>query len=114
VSSRDWKVRIEDMLDALDRIHRYTHGMDRDEFCEDERTVDAVSRNLEIIGEAARKVPTDVTHRHHRVPWSKMAEMRNILIHEYHAVAPEIVWATVLNDLPPLSAMLRDVLKKEG
>jgi uncharacterized protein with HEPN domain len=43
-----------------------------------------------------------------------MAEMRNILIHEYHAVAPEIVWATVLNDLPPLSAMLRDVLKKEG
>ncbi len=111
---KDWRVRLEDINHALERIQRYVHGMDRDAFCEDERTVDAVSRNLEIIGEAARKVPPDATRRHARIPWSKLAEMRNILIHEYHSVAPELVWRTVLHDILPLASEVRAALKDEG
>ncbi len=111
---KDWRVRLEDINNALERIQRYVHGLDRDAFCEDERTVDAVARNLEIIGEAARKLPPDALHRHDRIPWSKLAEMRNILIHEYHAIVPELVWRTVLHDILPLAPAIRAVLKDEG
>lgn len=109
--SKDWRVRIEDMLEALDRIRRYTAGMDEAAFCGDGRTVDAVVRNLEIIGEAARFLPPDVAHAHPEVPWHRMAEMRHVLIHEYHAVDPSIVWSTVRHDLPPLLEPLKAMLR---
>lgn len=113
MSFKDWRVRIEDILEAISRINRYTAGLSMAQFVADDRTVDAVVRNLEIVGEAARRLPPHVVERHRDVPWSRMAEMRNILVHEYHSVDAGIIWNSVRNDLPPLIAPLKDMLKEK-
>ncbi len=114
MSFKDWRVRIEDILEAIERIERYTDERDEKSFCADDRSIDAVVRNLEIIGEAARRLPSEVTQRYPHVPWSHMAEMRHILVHEYHSVDPGIIWATAVNDLPPLRRPLRAILKESS
>jgi len=110
VTFKDWRVRIEDILEAIERVRRYAAGLDETAFVRDDRTVDAVIRNLEVIGEAAKRVPQHVTEHHPEVPWSRMTEMRNILVHEYHSVDPSIVFDCVHHDLPPLLGPLRALL----
>ncbi len=110
MSHKDWRVRIEDMLEAIERVGRYVEGMSMRDFIEDGRTQDAVIRNLEILGEAAKRIPTAITHRHPEIPWSRITDMRNILVHEYHSVAPEIVLDAAVNDLPPLVRPLNAIL----
>jgi uncharacterized protein with HEPN domain len=114
VTFKDWRVRIEDMIEAIERIRRYTEGIDVHHFVADERTVDAVIRNLEILGEAAKRVPSTVAERHPDIPWSRMSEMRNILVHEYHSVDPTIVFDSVRHDLGPLLGPLRAVLSEHN
>jgi uncharacterized protein with HEPN domain len=70
--SRDWKLRLQDILDAIAKIRRYTAGMDFSSFASDDKTVDAVVRNLQVIGEASRHVPTEQRERHSHVPWEAM------------------------------------------
>jgi uncharacterized protein with HEPN domain len=77
-----------------------------DQFCLDRRTVDAVVRNFEVIGEAARHIPPRVEARHLQVPWHQMRTMRNELIHNYPGVDTAIVWDAVQTDLPPLVTLL--------
>lgn len=113
MSLKDWRVRIEDMLDAIERINRYTHGIGKQDFCDDERSVDAVVCNLEIIGEAANRLPYEVQQQHPEVPWSRMAEMRHILVHEYHSVDAELIWSTARHDIPPLYSPLLAILDDE-
>lgn len=110
MSFKDWRVRVEDIIEAMERIARYTEGMTAAQFCADDRTVDAVLRNLEIIGEAAKRIPFHVASRHPDIPWSRMNDMRNILVHEYHSVDPAIVFDAVRYDLPPLMAPLKGLL----
>jgi uncharacterized protein with HEPN domain len=113
VSFKDWRVRIEDILEAIERSMRYTAGMSEAEFVEDDRTVDAVIRNFEIIGEAAKRVPGHVAERHPEIPWARMSEMRNILVHEYHSVDPSIIYDSCRHDLPPLVAPLKALLAEK-
>ncbi|SOD89388.1 DUF86 domain-containing protein [Caenispirillum bisanense] len=110
MSYKDWRVRVDDMLEAIARCRSYTEGMDEGAFAADQRTIDAVARNLEIVGEAAARMPEPIQERHPLVPWRNLAEMRHVLIHEYHSVDPVILWRAVRNDLPPLEVMLRAVL----
>lgn len=112
--SKDWRVRVEDMLEAIDRITSYVDGMDRNRFVDDCRTQDAVLRNLEVLGEASKRVPGHIQRRHADIPWSRIGDMRNILVHEYHSVDPEIILDAARNDLPPLVAPLRAVLADSG
>lgn len=81
---RNWKIRITDILQCIAEIRRYTKGYSFDEFSSDEKTIDSVLRNLEIIGEAARSVPGEIRARHPELPWAEMLTMRNIVIHDYH------------------------------
>jgi len=111
VPSREWRVRVEDMLEAIERIEEFVQGIDLDAFLKDRRTSDAIVRNLEIIGEAARNVPEDVASRHPGVPWKKAREMRNVLAHAYFGVDLPTVWKTIQDDLPPLKARLHEVLR---
>lgn len=108
-----WRIRIEDILDAVRRIQEYTGGMTADEFGEDRKTIDAVVRNLEIIGEAARHVPVEIQQASAEVAWPQMRGMRNVMIHEYHTVDAEIVWQTIQEDLPSLVEPLERVLSEE-
>jgi uncharacterized protein with HEPN domain len=94
-------------------MERYTAGMSLGVFQADDKTVDAVVRNLEIVGEAARDIPQDVQERYPGVPWDKMRAIRNVLIHEYFGVSLPIVWHTVKVDLPPLAPLLREILGAE-
>jgi len=112
--SRDWKFRIEDILDAIESIQSYTDGMDLDEFIHDRRTVDAVVRNLIIIGEAAGHIPEEVGKRTADIPWIDMRAMRNFIVHEYFGVSEKVIWETVQDDLPAIIDPLRRLLASAG
>lgn len=110
---KDWRVRIDDMLEAIDHCLSYLEGYDAQRFAADRRTLDAVARNLEVIGEAAGKIPDYITEKHPMIPWQTLSEMRHILIHEYHAVDAGMLYRTVTGDLPPLITLLRAVLEND-
>lgn len=78
----DWRVRITDVLEAIAKIVRYTSGMDFDSFCEDDRTADAVIRNIGVTGDAIRMVPVDIMDRYPDVAWPELWGMRNVVIHQ--------------------------------
>ncbi len=92
---------------------RYTEGMSFGQFEEDDKTIDSVLRNLEIIGEASRHVSREIKKRYSDLPWMEMYTMRNIVIHEYHGVNLKIIWQTITEDLPPLIPQLEEILKEE-
>ena len=103
---RDPDLLIEDMLTAIRKIERYTTGMSEELFRQDEKTVDAVVRNLEIIGEATRQIPEDFTVRHPGVPWRQVAGLRNRIVHDYFGLDLEIIWEVIRHDLPELQVRL--------
>jgi uncharacterized protein with HEPN domain len=104
-------MRIEDMLDAIAKIMRYTDGMTLSEFEGDEKTIDAVTRNLAVIGEAARHIPDDVKRREPQIPWLEISGMRNFVIHQYADVSLLTIWNTVQRNLPPLVPLLQSLLE---
>jgi uncharacterized protein with HEPN domain len=107
---RDCKVYLEDILAAIRKIRRYTAGLSLNLLARDERTFDPVVRNLEVIGEAAKKIPEEVRARHGNVDWKRISSLRDILIHEYFGVDPEIVWDIVENKLPVLEEQVEKIL----
>ena len=102
--------RLEDMLEAIGRISTYTSGMDVTAFVDSQITVDAVIRNLEVIGEAARHIPERLQHHYHRAPWRWIIGMRNRLAHDYPHTDLPLIWETVQIDLPELQTALRRML----
>jgi uncharacterized protein with HEPN domain len=114
VPHRDWKFRIQDILDAVGAVQKYTQEMGFKTFTEDRRTVDAVVRNLIIIGEAAVHVPEDICLKHPEVPWYDMRGMRNFVVHEYFRANDSIIWDTVQVDLPSLPALLKKILEENS
>ncbi|MEW6531891.1 MAG: DUF86 domain-containing protein [Thermodesulfobacteriota bacterium] len=109
--SRGWKFRIQDILDAIDRIQSYVQGRSLEQFSEDRRTLDAVERNFIIIGEAARQVPLDVQESFPTIPWREMADMRNYVVHQYWGVEINRVWDTIHENLPPIKPLLKNLIE---
>jgi uncharacterized protein with HEPN domain len=109
---RDYKIYLEDMLQAIDRVFRYTKGLSLEAFSSDEKTLDAVVRNLEILGEAAKQVPDSVRRIHPQVDWSKLSGLRDILIHQYFGIDVVIVWDVVRTKLPPLQLQINQIVSK--
>ena len=100
---------LDHMLEALERIERYTADLDEAGFLKSELVQDAVIRNIEIIGEAANKIVRavpDFAAQHEEIPWLVLYTMRNRLSHGYDKVDLEIVWKTIRGDLPPLHESL--------
>lgn len=108
---RDWKMRIRDILDAITAAQEYTKDMKYEVFVADRKTVDAVLRNLIVIGEAANHLEDDIISAHPSIPWRDMRDMRNFVVHEYFGISDKILWDTVQNDLPPLIPFLRRLLE---
>ncbi|MFD1554536.1 DUF86 domain-containing protein [Paraburkholderia silviterrae] len=104
---------LQHILDAIARISRYTAGMDKQAFESDELVRDAVIRNIEIVGEASyniRKHHPDFVGAHANLPWGGAYGMRNALAHGYYAVDLDVVWNTLLNDLPTLARDVQELL----
>ena len=101
------------ILESIDWIKRDMAGLTREQFLANVPIQDAVARRLEIIGEAASNLPTDLKQAHPEIKWTQIAGMRNILIHEYFGVNLERVWATVKEDLPHLEATVLGIREME-
>ncbi len=102
---------VRDMLGSAEKAIEFMEGMDLEQFKADEKTVYAVLRALEVIGEAARKIPKDLQVKYADVPWREIAGTRDKLIHEYFGVNLPVVWRTVREDLPILTKQLRAILR---
>ena len=111
---RDATDYLRDMAEYADKACRLVEGLDYATFAGDEKTHLAVIRCLEVIGEAAKKVPTAFRKRHPAVPWAEAAGIRDILVHDYFGVNLEVVWNTVLRDLPSLKHALVPLLALRG
>ena len=99
---RDSRLYIDDILEAIKQIRTYTQDYNRETFASDRKTQDAVIRNLEVIGEAARNIPEKIRALESQVEWRKITGLRNILIHEYFGINVSILWDIVENRLKPL------------
>lgn len=109
---RDATLRLQDIAEALDRIFEYTASHSLESFAADRMAVDAVVRNLEVIGEAARHVDTVTAARLADIPWQDMCDLRNLLIHEYFGVSVPIIWETVSRDLRSVREAIRRDLQR--
>ncbi len=101
---------IADIPEAIQRIQAYTQGMSWDTFLHDDRTQDAVVRNIEVIGEAAKNLSGTLRKRYPHLPWKDMAGARDRLIHHYFGINNEIVWQIVQQDLPALLPKIQGIL----
>lgn len=92
MSKRDTNLLLSDIFDAAQKIKRYTKGMNYNSFSNDDKTIDAVVRNFEIIGEAANRIPEDYRIQHPEIEWKRIRGFRNRIVHEYFGIDYEIVW----------------------
>ncbi len=109
---RDWRLRVQDILNAIAAIQSYTAGMDYSAFARDRRTVDAVLRNITVIGEAANRIPEAIQVASPEIPWVDMRDMRNVVVHEYFGINQHILWDTTQMDLPSLVDRLQGLLDR--
>ena len=100
---------VADMREAVERISAYIASLDYDDFLSDTKTQDAVIRNLEVIGEAAKKISTEIRSQHSDIPWRSMAGVRDRLIHDYFGVNIDIVWEIATNELPTVAESLNRI-----
>jgi uncharacterized protein with HEPN domain len=110
MSRRDWLLFAEDILESIALIEGYVQEMTEEQFRTDRKTVDAVVRNLEIIGEASKYIPDDVKRSHPEVDWAGMVGLRNRIAHRYFGVSTAIVWQIAVQDLPLLKVRIEAVL----
>ena len=103
---------LEDILLSINRIAEYIGNYAFDEFRKDYKTVDAVIRNFEIIGEASKNVPLEVKEKYPNVPWAEMYLMRNKVTHEYFGIDYEIIWDIAKNHLPENKVQIQRILNQ--
>lgn len=109
---RDETVYLRHILDAIAKTEKYLHGVDQTTFRQDTLIQDGVIRQIEIIGEATRRLSRPFRNQHAHVPWEDIAGMRDKLIHDYFGVDIETVWLTAIEDLPLLKRAVQTILRQ--
>jgi uncharacterized protein with HEPN domain len=107
---RDEILYVEDCLEAISKILKYTKDLTEKQFFSNEMVFDAVIRNFEIIGEAAKNIPTNLRDQYPDIPWKNIIAMRNIISHEYFGISKKIIWKTILL-LPDLKKKIQKISK---
>lgn len=107
--NKRWRWRIFDLLDALDRMTKYTAPHSAQTFLRDEQARDAVLRNLARLGETTKYIPQSVQDRHPQVPWAYLRDIRNLVSHDYLGIDPALIWHTARHELPELRPILQEL-----
>ncbi len=104
--SREWRFYLDDMIGFAEKVSTYTEGLDQASFVASALTYDATLRNLELIGEAATRIPDEIRDTHTEIPWRMIIATRNRLIHAYLGIDDDTVWSIIREDIPGLLALL--------
>lgn len=107
---RDIRLYLDDILEAIGKIEKYTAGLDFENFRQDDKTGDAVIRNFLVIGEAVKNIPTGLRTKYPDIPWQIIAGMRDKLIHGYFGIRYDVVWETIELRLPSLRLEIKKIL----
>ena len=110
---RKYGFYLEDMHISMERIQEYVSGLEFIQFKQKHMVVDAVIRNLEIIGEASKHIPKSIITKYPAIPWKKMYGLRNIVTHEYFGLDYELIWEIAKNDLPKNQVDLKKLIEIE-
>lgn len=108
--SRSPKLYLQDIWESIELVESYTKGLDGQKFSKNLEAQDAVMRRLEIIGEAVKNLPKDLTKKFSDIPWREIAGMRDMLTHEYFGIEPAKAWKTIQEDLPALKKAIKELL----
>lgn len=111
MSKREWELYLKDIYNSINKIIKYTKGMGREEFFYEDRTFDAVMRNLEIIGEAVKHLPYELKTKYENVKWKKIAGLRDIVAHEYFGIDEDIIWDVVQNKILELRPEIEIIIE---
>jgi len=111
MKDRPYKLFLEDIISSIVKVERYTRDMSFDGFQDDSLTVDAVIRNLEIIGKATKNVPPDIRSGYPDIPWGRMMGLRNIVSHKYFSIDLSIIWQIVTVNLPETKPLIEGMIK---
>ena len=109
MKDRDLRDYINDLIEACEDILSFTKGMSYSDFANDKKTVNAVIRSLEVIGEATKKLPVSFRGNYPDIPWKQMAGMRDKLIHEYFGIDKQMVWQAVEKHIPNILPLVKDI-----
>ncbi|NCS87452.1 MAG: hypothetical protein AUK34_05875 [Ignavibacteria bacterium CG2_30_36_16] len=106
MSKRDWRILFLDIIESINKIETYTKGMNFEDFSYNSLVIDAVVRNIEIIGEASKNISEDLQNEFKDIPWQKIKGIRNRIVHEYFSVDVTIIWFILENELAPIKISL--------
>ena len=112
MSKRDWTIFLKDIQTHSKRIITYTKDLSEQEFFKDSKTYDAVMRNIQIIGEAIKHLPSEIRKEYKNIDWKKAAGMRDIVVHEYFGINKDIIWDVISNKIPELEKEVKKILKE--
>ena len=106
---REWEDYLADIIQSMNEVEEFTRGLTYESFMKDSKTINAVIRSLEVMGEASKRIPDEVRAKHSEIPWKRMAGMRDKLIHEYTGVDLETVWDVIQEEIPPIRPLLEEL-----
>jgi uncharacterized protein with HEPN domain len=110
MSKRTPKLLFEDIIESAEKILQYTKDISFEEFSTDNKTIDAVIRNFEIIGEASNLLPDEIKNKYSEIDWHRIRGFRNRIVHDYFGVDLQIIWKIILDQIPGLITQISKII----